>query len=281
MKNIGLLVVFIFIMFVPKTLTAQIQSTVIDSTEYTYFAFPIVYDEVDEFEGTNIIHTTRVDSWVKHPESGILASIWLTQLDDLLILNTLVGFNACVNEETNLKIRLKSNEIVELQSLNEIECKRLKIIRYQLDEESVSKIISSKVETVRFSTTEGKIDFKPQFAEDRYISSLEYHKQELNDPIIDKQSKSYHNEALEELEVDYRKGYKGNIYSLVHITSAKFETSMCGTSGEYYGYEMGDSYGMLDDTFRKYDVNSCEELIAFYNEEYDILASLLLTLLSK
>ena len=56
-KIISILLIVIGIQFPTQ---AKITNTIIDSVEYSYFNFPIVYDKVDDFEGTRIMHTSRV-----------------------------------------------------------------------------------------------------------------------------------------------------------------------------------------------------------------------------
>lgn len=257
---------------------AQLTSIFIDSVEYEYFNFPIVYDKVDEFEGTRIMHTSRID-WARS-ETGNYASIWVSRVDSIYILNILSGFEACIDDRNNLRIKLTTGEFIELISLNDINCTRLKIKKFMLDDDSINSIIKSSVEIARISTSEGNVDYRPIFNRDILEFELGYHQNKLSVSNLTNRDKRYHKEQIEIIKKSFNGGYKGNPYFLVHIDASNFEGTTCTSSYKDYQKKKEDlsKYSYELSLFDKYDVTSCRELAKFYNENVDVLASLILSI---
>src|SRR5690606_29843886 len=90
-----------------------------------HFSFPIVQNEVDEFEGSINLLVSRLENWVydKVNENGLGFDIALGSVDDLYILYY-YGAHSCLKQgESKISLLLENGEVVELGYYGDIDCK--------------------------------------------------------------------------------------------------------------------------------------------------------------
>lgn len=196
------------------------------------FNFPIVQNEVDEFEGSTKLLVSRMENWVydKVNENGLGFDIALGSIDDLYLLYY-YGAHSCLKQgESKISLLLENGEVVELGYYGDIDCKStVRKARFifvspthlnsslsiddlvDLQEPNIEKILSSPVKKVRIYTTEGYSEYQTYDVKS-YLENIRKWRENNINEAKDNFEKNFAKEQYSEFNEKYQSGEMGAIY---------------------------------------------------------------------
>lgn len=147
-------------------------------TSREHFEFPIIQNEVDEFEGTSKLLVSRLESWVLR-NGSTKADLSVGMIDDVFVLNYYGTENCLVQGESKISLLLENKEVVDLGYYGDIDCSSdFRKTRFlfvnpsylddspsfseinNLQESNIIKILSSPVSKIRVYSSNGYSEYE-------------------------------------------------------------------------------------------------------------------------
>lgn len=248
-----------------------------------HFEFPVIQNEIDEFEGTSKLLVSRLERWVLK-KGSTRADLSVSMIDDVFILNYYGTENCLVQGESKISLLLENKEVVDLGYYGDVDCSSdFKKARFlfvnptylddktsfseinNLQEPTISKILSSPVSKIRVYSSSGYSEYETYDVIEYLENSLKRLEEKIQDSQ-DEYDKEYYQKEYSEFVKNFESNNNGAIFykipydyyvpmdmkELESSISTYLEVTLDSFNSEkelksYYEYYRGDTKFVLMD----------------------------------